>query len=230
MTTHQNTITQSLENTGVLPVFKHADLYVWQHIVDLCYACGIRVMEFRDVRENRGLKIFPYITDYCSQYPDFNLGVNTMQNAQRASAYLKAGASYISSPFLREDMAEACSRYEALWIPGCNTLTDVSKAHALGAKVVSVLPGDYASSHLGAIRSDFPMMHLIPSSGNDLQRDNLTAWINAGVLCIRMEARLFPNVLVAVRDWSTLKRGILSELSSVRAMRSQNKTTTYSIL
>jgi len=47
-----------------------------------------------------------------------------------------------------------------------------------------------------------PWSMLMVTGGVEPTKDNLTAWIKAGVTCVGMGSNLFPNDVVAAQDWA----------------------------
>lgn len=210
-----------LRSTPILPVFKSTDIYIWHGLIDLCAACGIRILEFRDGREARGLKLFSRLVEYAARYPQFQIGVSTIKNITTCETFLRAGAAFISSPFVNVHLAKLCFRHQRGWIPGCSSLEDVRQAVENGAQVVSVLPGTLANGFLDSIKKEFENIAFIPSSGNELNDRKVAEWLAAGALCIRKEQTIFPTALTSIRDWPGIDRLVRRELESIRRQCSE---------
>lgn len=213
-----NKLLVAMENTGLLPVVPNTDFYSWQGIVDICYHCGIRVLEFRDALTGRGVELFSELVAYARQYPDFYIGVNTIRG-KIAEKYIQGGASFITSSFLREDMADVANRNGVIWIPGCSAAVEVATAQQLGATVVSLLPGACTPFALKSLQNDFPDLSFIPSTGIVMKDQVMQQWLTAGVLCIRMSTQLFSSQDLSVKDWTKVERNILSVISAIETVR-----------
>jgi 2-dehydro-3-deoxyphosphogluconate aldolase/(4S)-4-hydroxy-2-oxoglutarate aldolase len=198
---------------------KSADLHVWQSVIDLCAGCGITILEFRDGREARGLKLFPFLVEHAARYPHFQIGVSTIKNIPACESFIREGAAFISSPFLNPLLGQMCRQYNRGWIPGCSTLEDIRKAVSSGAEVVSVLSGPLANGNLREIAMEFGQTGFMPSSGNELDHTHAAEWLAAGALSIRKEQTIFPSSLISIRDWVGIDRLIRKELETVRKSR-----------
>ncbi len=132
----------SLRKTGLIPVFSHLEVDLLVKIVELSYQCGTRVFRFTHLRDNRGLRLFHYLAEQVQHHHDLILGAGTVLDATMTERYIQAGAKFISSPFMRADMAEVCQKYERTWMPGCSAVPEVLEAKSLGASIVTVLPGN----------------------------------------------------------------------------------------
>ena len=214
---HKNTVFSAMQRTGLLPVIPHADLYSWQNIIDVCYHCGIRVIEFRDGLAGKGTELFKELVSYARQYPDFYFGVNTIQR-KNAAIYIQGGASFITSSFMKEDMALVASDSGVSWIPGCSSTVELEAASRLGASVVSLLPGSFSDNELEKLQRDYSQLEFIPSSGIRIKDHTLKEWTRAGVLCVRMDSQVFALNTV-VKDWIKIERNILSVISTIKTAR-----------
>jgi 2-dehydro-3-deoxyphosphogluconate aldolase / (4S)-4-hydroxy-2-oxoglutarate aldolase len=209
----------ALTKSAIMPVFRSHNLLLWRDILDVVHDSGISVMEYQDGREPLDHKIFPLLVEYVSRFPNFQLGVSTTGNVSVCREYLKAGASFVYSPFLNHEVADLCSRHDAAWVPGCFDHTDIIKALEYRTSVISVLPGPLAASP-EAIHGAFNQLKFIPSSGIDLKTEKIQRWINAGALCIRRGPTLFHSSLLSVRDWPAMMRRIKHDRSVIRECRS----------
>ena len=218
----KNKLLLALENTGLLPVIPNTDFYSWQGIIDICYHCGIRVIEFRDALTGRGVELFTELVTYARQSPDFHIGVNTI-HGKIAEKYIQGGASFITSSFLREDMAEVAHRNDVLWIPGCSSSVEVAAARQLGAPVVSLLPGACTPLALKSLQNEFHDISFIPSTGIVMKDQVMQQWLKAGVLCVRMGTQLFSSQDLSGKDWTKVERNILSVISAIKTVRVGNE-------
>lgn len=207
----------AMHHTGILPSVPYADLYSWQNIIDVCFHCGIRVIEFRDGITGKGAELFKELVTYASQYPGFYLGVNTIQK-KNARLYIQGGASFITSSFMKEDMARVASEDKVKWIPGCSSTVDLDVASRLGAMAVSLLPGAFSVSELEPLQRDYPHLEFIPSSGIRIKAHTLKEWTRAGVLCVRMDSQVFALNSI-VKDWVRIEQNILSVISTIKSVR-----------
>ncbi|MFZ6011602.1 MAG: hypothetical protein ACOYXT_14760 [Bacteroidota bacterium] len=221
MTAKRNTaIVETLRLQGLIPFFNHTDVNTWEQIIDVAYHSGIRVFEFTHQRERKP-ELFSHIMRKCAdQYPDLLIGAGTVLTAETADHYLRAGASFIGSPFLRADMADVCASHQRLWIPGCTNKQEIAEAHRLGASVVTLLAGHIlGAGFLAGLTEAFPRLHFIPSGIADTHEIKLHRWFQAGALCIRMGLPIFPKEVVAIRDWRRLEQNLFSVLGVIRKIK-----------
>lgn len=153
--------------------------------------------------------------------PDLQLGVGTVVDAGTCSLYIQMGARFIVSPLLNEEMARVCNRRKILWIPGCATASEISKAEELGAEVVKVFPGPTVggAKFLKAYLGPCPWSNLMPSGGVAPEEQNLKEWFEAGAFCVGMGSQLITKKIIAEKDYRQLENTCASTLEIVERIR-----------
>ncbi len=71
-----------------------------------------------------------------------NVGAGTVVNDQQCVDAIDAGAKFIVSPGLSENVAKICRNNGIPYFPGCVTPTEIMRAIALGIGVVKLFPAD----------------------------------------------------------------------------------------
>ena len=98
--TKQDLIFQ-MKQIGVVPVFYHPDVDVLMHVVDISYRCGLRVFEFMHQRDNKGPRLFNYISERAHVYPGIILGAGTVLDATMTERYIQVGAAIYCFTFFK---------------------------------------------------------------------------------------------------------------------------------
>jgi 2-dehydro-3-deoxyphosphogluconate aldolase/(4S)-4-hydroxy-2-oxoglutarate aldolase len=130
-----------IKETGLIPVFYHSDFDTCINVIEAGYKGGIRVFEFTN-RGDYAHELFSELNKYVAKhFPEMMFGIGTVIDAGTASLYMQLGADFVVSPILVEEMAATCNRRKVAWIPGAGSLTEISKAEALGAEIVKIFPG-----------------------------------------------------------------------------------------
>jgi len=210
----------SLRKTGLVPVFSHLEVDLLVKIVELSYRCGARVFEFTHLRDNRGLRLFQYLAEQVQHHHDLILGAGTVLDATMTERYIQAGAKFISSPFMRADMAEMCHKYERIWMPGCSAVPEVLQAKSLGAKIVTVLPGNILGpDFIAPIAAEHKDLHLVPSGGIETSAASLRKWFESGALCVKLNSSIFPKEAIAARDWVKIESLLFAALKTIRQVK-----------
>ncbi len=103
-------------------------------------------------------------------FPDMHIGAGTVINGAQAKEAIDAGASFIVSPGLSEDVATVCREANIPYFPGCATPTEMMQAIALGITTVKFFPANVYGglSAIKALAAPFPQLKFLPTGGVDL--------------------------------------------------------------
>ena len=103
-------------------------------------------------------------------FPDMCIGAGTVINLEQCKCALEAGAEFIVSPGLSEEVAIHCVSNGIAYFPGCVTPTEIMKAISLGIKTVKFFPaGVYGGlKAIKALSAPFPQIKFIPTGGVDM--------------------------------------------------------------
>ena len=137
----------------------------------------------------------------ASAHPGLTLGAGTVLTMKEAGMALEAGASYIVSPHLDEDIVRFAKDGGALSIPGACTPTEILRAHRAGADIVKLFPFVEMGGlrFLKTIRGPLPFIRYMPSGGVTL--DNFQEYLAASVSGIIVGSAIIRPELVRAGDW-----------------------------
>ncbi len=215
---------KSISDTGMVPVFYHADAEVCKGVLEACYKGGVRVFEFTN-RGDFAHEVFKELVIHASKnFKDMILGAGTITDAATAALYIQNGANFIVSPFIKEDVAITCHRRKIAWLPGAATLTEVSRAEELGAEIVKVFPGNVLGpGFVKGLKGPMPWSTVMVTGGVEPEANNLQQWFDAGVSCVGMGSQLFPKSMLADKNWNALASKIGETMDMIRSIRSTSK-------
>jgi len=206
----------TLNETRMIPVFYHADLSTCKNIVISCYNGGVRAFEFTN-RGDNALENFSALKKYCStNFPDLLLGAGTILTVKNANDFINAGADFIVSPILKEEILIACRQQNIYAIPGCMTLSEIAQAQEWGCDIIKLFPGSVLGPQfVSAVLGPMPKLKLMPTGGVEPTKENLQAWFQAGVVCVGMGSQLLSNKIIASENYSQLTTEIKTVLSII---------------
>ncbi|MFK8055884.1 MAG: bifunctional 4-hydroxy-2-oxoglutarate aldolase/2-dehydro-3-deoxy-phosphogluconate aldolase [Saprospiraceae bacterium] len=209
-----------MSSTGMVPLFYHSDVEVAKSIALACYKGGARLLEFTN-RGDFAHEVFGALRKFCAvECPELALGVGSVTDAAAASLYMMLGADFVVTPVLREDIAVVCNRRKVMWNPGCASLAEICRAEELGAEVVKLFPGSvYGAGFVKGILGPQPWTSIMPTGGVSPDRENLTAWFDAGVVCVGMGSKLISKQLIASGDWAVLEQKTRETLALIEEIR-----------
>ena len=214
-------VAQKMKETGIIPVFYHASIDIARQVLGACYRGGIRVFEFTN-RGDFAQDIFAELIKYAQrELPGMMLGIGSVMDAGTAAMYMQLGANFVVSPILNPEMAIICNRRKVLWSPGCGTLTEISRAHELGAEIVKIFPGTQVGGpgFVKAILGPCPWTSIMPTGGVAPTEENLRPWFEAGVVCVGMGSKLFPKVMLDNQDYESLEKVVHDAVTLVQTLK-----------
>lgn len=213
-------VVRVMKETGMVPLFYHADIDLGKHVLKACYDGGARLMEFT-ARGDFAFEVFSELNKFAiNELPGLIMGVGSITDAGAASMFMQMGANFIVTPSLREDIAMVCNRRKVLWSPGCGTLTEINKAEELGCEIVKLFPGDiYGPGFVKGIKGPQPWTSVMPTGGVSTDEANLKAWFDSGVTCVGMGSKLISKEILANKDFSGLENMVRTTLETISKLK-----------
>ncbi len=210
----------TMQQTGLVPVFYHADANVAKQVLKACYDGGVRTFEFTN-RGDFAQEVFAELVKYAAaELPGMILGIGSVVDPGTAALYLQLGANFVVGPVYNPAVVPVCNRRLVPYCPGCGSASEVSAAQEAGCDLCKVFPGDVLGpAFVKSLRAPMPWSRLMVTGGVKPERANLEAWFKAGVTCVGMGSNLFPKETVAAGDWpriTALCREALSIIQEVR--------------
>jgi 2-dehydro-3-deoxyphosphogluconate aldolase / (4S)-4-hydroxy-2-oxoglutarate aldolase len=210
-----------MKETGLVPVFYNADAEVCKRVVKACYDGGVRLFEFTN-RGDFATLIFAELNKWAQQEcPEMIMGVDSVINEGTAAMYIALGANFIVSPLVDEATARVCNKRKIAWSPGCGTVTEIGRAHELGAEVVKIFPGSEVGGpgFVKAVKGPMPWTSIMPTGGVSPTEENLKAWFQAGVTCVGMGSKLFPKEVLANENCSYITQKCEEALKIIKKIK-----------
>ena len=203
---NKKTISETITRSGMVPVFYHEDLSVCKDVIKACYNGGLRVFEYTN-RGDKAAENFPLLKQFIAENCEgMLLGIGSIINKKQTEQFIGLGADFIVSPILEEEVAETCNEKNMYWVPGCATLSEIAKAEKLGADIIKVFPGNVLGpGFVKAVKGPMKWLKLMPTGGVTPEKENLSAWFDAGVVCVGMGSQLLNKESVKNTNSLTVK-------------------------
>jgi len=218
---------------GILPLYFNNDTEVSISILRALYAAGLKAVEYAD-RGETAFRNFEKMRKVCdTELKGMYLGIGTIKNESIAKKYIDAGADFIICPGMFESISRVCNEMNMLCIPGCMTPSDIISAEAMGAKIVKLFPANTLTpSYIEAIRAIFPGLLYMPTGGIELNKENLTGWLKAGVCSVGgsklitksiMDNKQYDKLTADTREALQLFQTLRNELFPVNDLQKNTK-------
>lgn len=212
---------QTIEETGIVPVFYHTDVEVAKKVVKACYEGGIRAFEFTN-RGDFAHEVFTELVKWADkECPEMILGIGSIVDAPTAALYIQLGANFVVGPLLNPDIFKVCNRRQIAYSPGCATTSEIGMAQELGAEIVKVFPGGNVGgpSFVKNIKGPMPWTKIMVTGGVEPTEENLSAWFKAGVTAVGMGSNLFPKEVIKAGQWEKISELCREGLAIIRNNR-----------
>jgi 2-dehydro-3-deoxyphosphogluconate aldolase/(4S)-4-hydroxy-2-oxoglutarate aldolase len=211
----------TMQETGMVPVFYHADIAVARDVAAACAAGGCNLLEFTN-RGDHAWEVFNELEKFCArEIPQMILGVGSVVDPGTASLYINNGANFVVGPLLNPDVARACNRRKVPYSPGCGSASEISAAEELGVEIVKIFPGKEVGGpgFVKAVKGPCPWVSIMPTGGVDPSEASLRAWFEAGVACVGMGSNLITKEFLKAKDYAGLSAKVVETLALIRQIR-----------
>ena len=197
-------VLNAMASTGMVPVFYNKDVELAKNVVKACYEGGVRAFEFTN-RGDFAQEVFAELVKWAAkECPDMILGIGSIVDPATAAMYIQLGANFIVGPLFNPEIAKVCNRRLIPYTPGCGSVSEIGFAQEVGCDLCKVFPAGNVGgpSFVKNVKAPMPWSMLMVTGGVEPTKDNLTAWIKAGVTRVGMGSNLFPKDVVAANDWA----------------------------
>jgi 2-dehydro-3-deoxyphosphogluconate aldolase/(4S)-4-hydroxy-2-oxoglutarate aldolase len=198
-------IKQLICKEKIVPLYYDDNAELSIAVLKVLYEAGIRLVEYTN-RGAHALDNFMAIRKIVNnEMPGLQLGAGTVKTAVDAQLFITAGADFIVCPIINEEVANIVHKAELLWIPGCMTPTEIFTAEINGATIVKIFPGNIlGASYISSIKELFPNLLFMPTGGVEVNKENLSAWFNAGVCAVGLGSKLVSKSILENKDFEKL--------------------------
>lgn len=134
------------------------------------------------------------------------VGAGTVLTASQADQAIDAGAQYILSPGLSEDVVKRCQERGVPVIPGIATATELMRALVLGVDTVKFFPAEQLGGPAGikALAGPFPGVRFLPTGGVTVA--TLSAYLEVECVIGAGMSWVAPSELIDAGDWAEITR------------------------
>jgi len=186
-----------LESVGpVIPVLRFSSEQQTQFVAELLISVGFRSVEITLTTPNA----FGLIGRLRDRFDaSVLIGAGTVCSKQQAESSLAAGADYIVSPMVNEEIVEPVRLGNKGLMMGAFTPTEILKAHRIGADIVKVFPADLGGvKMIKALKAVFNDIRLCPTGGIALS--NYRQYLESGAELVGIGSALFGGLEPSIEN------------------------------
>ena len=124
------------------------------------------------------------------------VGAGTVMSPEQVRQAVEAGAEYMISPNVDEEVIRETKRLDKVSIPGAMTPTEAAFAYKCGADIVKMFPaGILGAGYIKAVKA--PLKHIPLTAVGNVNVDNCAEFIKAGAVGVGVGGSLVSAKLVA---------------------------------
>jgi 2-dehydro-3-deoxyphosphogluconate aldolase/(4S)-4-hydroxy-2-oxoglutarate aldolase len=203
MTTDAARITEHIVANGLVAILRSTSAAHYAAVTDVLVSAGVRAIEVTLTAPDALASITELATAYAGA--DVVIGAGTVIAADQAEACLEAGAAFLVSPAVSQDVLAAARIAGVAVYPGALTPTEILTAHRGGASAVKLFPASAVSPrYLKDVRGPFPDIAFMPTGGIDI--GDIGAWLAAGAGAVGLGGPLIGSAVVDGPDPSLADR------------------------
>ena len=163
---------------------------------------GVRTIEITKTVPHCFEMVKGLIATTGSRYP---VGVGTVWDPGAVREAKEAGASFVVTPVLLPEVAEACRQEDILCVLGALTPTEIYQARLHGAALVKVFPIAPVGGprYIEALNGPLGGVPFWVSGG--VQIEDIGAYLRLGVRAVGLSGALFPAEALARKDMNAIR-------------------------
>jgi 2-dehydro-3-deoxyphosphogluconate aldolase/(4S)-4-hydroxy-2-oxoglutarate aldolase len=146
------------------------------------------------------------------------VGAGTLVTHAQVSEAAEAGASYLVSPGLDDEVVASIRATGLPAMAGVLTPTEVMRGVRLGVDVMKLFPGSLGGpSYLRSLRGPFPDVPFMPTGG--VSADNVGDWLAAGAIAVGAGSELASAGDISSGDFAGIREKGRRFLTAIREER-----------
>ncbi|MFE3196064.1 bifunctional 4-hydroxy-2-oxoglutarate aldolase/2-dehydro-3-deoxy-phosphogluconate aldolase [Nocardia sp. NPDC059240] len=167
-------------------------------LADSLAGAGIRAVELTFTTPG----VLEYIGDIAKAGVGV-IGAGTVLTRDQAQSAIDAGAQFLVTPGISEQVAEVAAQREIPVVMGAFTPSEVMWAMELGAAAVKIFPAKaLGPGYLKDLHGPFPDVRLIPSGG--VNAGNAADFLAHGAVAVTAGTDVVPPAAVAAGEWAEI--------------------------
>jgi 2-dehydro-3-deoxyphosphogluconate aldolase/(4S)-4-hydroxy-2-oxoglutarate aldolase len=140
----------------------------------------------------------------AARVPGFRIGAGTVLTAEDVDRVVDAGAQFVVSPGLDDDVIARCLHHNIMVVPGVVTATEVQRALRYGLNHLKFFPAGTSGgvAAIDQLAGPFPGVRFLPSGG--VTRDNLARYAGSDAVFAISGSWMASRPMIANADFDTI--------------------------
>ena len=143
------------------------------------------------------------------------VGAGTVMTVEQVRMAAEAGAEYMISPNVDEDVIKETKRLGKLSIPGAMTPSEIAAAYKMGADIIKLFPANEVGlSYIKAIKA--PLKHIPLMATGGVRPANAMDYLNAGSSALGVGGDLVNKAWIAAGEFDKIGQAARDFADSVK--------------
>lgn len=182
-----NAIIETIKQEKAVAIIRLPDSHHTLPVFEAIYHGGLRAIEVT-VTTPGAIDSIKALAK--GKYKGLCLGAGSVVDTETVRQCADAGAQYIVTPALNDEVVEEALRLGLPVLAGALTPSEILRAHRLGCSLVKLFPADlFGPRYVKAIRAPMPYIDLVPTGGVSI--DNVAEWLGQGASAVGISSALF---------------------------------------
>lgn len=207
MNTNKNSFRWDLfDQVPVVGILRDVSMADADRILPLYIEAGFTTIEVPVNTEDSVLLISRLVQHFGDK---LNVGAGSVIDLQDLHKALDAGACFVVTPVVDEEVIRYCASESIPVFPGAFTPTEIVKAWRSGAAMVKVFPaGESGPDYIKALKAPLKNIKLLPTGGISIK--NANDYFLAGAQGLGVSTGLFKSELIRNKDWTKLREHLFA--------------------
>ncbi|HJV17117.1 MAG TPA: bifunctional 4-hydroxy-2-oxoglutarate aldolase/2-dehydro-3-deoxy-phosphogluconate aldolase [Bacillales bacterium] len=206
---------QKLVESGIIAVVRRVPEWAIEEVAENLIEGGITALEITVDSHHAYRSIENLSKRFTNQAL---IGAGTVLDSDSARLSIGAGADFIFSPSLSQEVIRTTLRYGRIAIPGVMTPTEMITAIEWGADAVKLFPaGQFGAKYIKDVKAPFPHIPIIPTGG--IKLDNIESYIKAGAAAVGIGGNLIDMKALESRNYQSIVKNAAAYVEAVTAAR-----------
>lgn len=199
-------INKLINEKKIIAILRKVPMDAFADTVKALYEGGIRMMEVTfdqsgEMFEETTCDQIRYIKD---NFPQISPGAGTVMTVEQVKKAIDAGAQYIISPNVNENVIKETLKLGAVSMPGAFTPSEAANACAWGADYVKIFPvGNMGAGYVKDVSAPLSNVRFLAVGG--INDKNMKSFLDAGCVGVGIGSCLVNKKMIKERRFDELK-------------------------
>ncbi len=213
----KKTVLSRIKELGLVAVIRGPSVDLTLKMVEALVAGGVQGIEITYSTPNAADVVKSLDATFGQKIV---LGMGTLTDPRQAVEALNAGATFLVSPFVEDELGKAMLATGLATMIGALTPTEVFKAYTMGSDVVKIFPGNLVGpAYIKSLKGPFPYIPMMPTGG--VSASNVGDWFAAGVFGVGAGSELCPPALAKEGRFTEITARAIEFVQAVKTARAK---------